>query len=74
MELVSFGSRTERIGLGIRNALARCLGKVALGPRLVSPCSPVLSLGSFLPSAGAASYLDIFSAYGDNRVDHGKVL
>lgn len=32
------------IGLGIRNALARCPGKGAPRPRFVSPCSPLLSL------------------------------
>lgn len=33
MELVSFGSRTERIGLSIRNALARCPDQGAPRPR-----------------------------------------
>lgn len=37
MELVSFGSRTERIGLSIRNALARCPDQGAPRPRFVSP-------------------------------------
>lgn len=47
MELVSFGSRTERIGLSIRNALARCPDQDAPRPRFVSP---FLSPSSFLPN------------------------
>lgn len=35
--VVSFGSRTERIGLSIRNALARCPDQGAPRPRFVSP-------------------------------------